>query len=159
MFLIANGGVYVAGRDLKQGDIIALVDLPEGLQKNYNRRAFTPVTTAEAREKIDAGEARFVRLGDATLDAPVVDEVVDEAPELERILDNNIANASSLIAQIDDIETLEELRELEVNLDGRKGIFNAIDDRIGKLAKDPTPSDAPVHVIEDTRMGIAETEL
>ena len=61
------------------------------------------------------------------------------------------------IAKIDDIEALEELRELEVNGDGRKGIFNAIDDQIAKLDADPTPMEEPPHVIAETApLGIEE---
>lgn len=154
MFFRMKSNLVINGIPAPAGSLVYEGDIDEALAEKFaGASSIQKLDDSEARDAIAAGDAQRVPLvNEAAQEIPVEMEldILDQA--LVDILDGNVKTVSERIADLDYVEDLEELRELEVNGLGRKGVFNAIDDRIAKLDVDPTPADAPAHVIEDTEV-------
>lgn len=159
-FLQATDGTSVGGYDLKAGDIIMVADLPAGLIEALNPRAFDELDAEDAHALIDSGEFALVRMnhGEAAEEIEMLAEDEPALTNFDDLLSGNIREVAAAVEEIEDIMFLGELRDAEEMTKNRKGVIAAIDDRMATM-KDPTPEENPVHVIDDTRVGIEETEL
>lgn len=142
MYFKLPSNMALDGKLLLKGTFVRDIDLAPHLAEKW--------MGVDKVEKIEDADFRAMESGDVYV-APAPQEVPIESNPIDEILSGTVNSIAQHVADVDDVEFLSELAIAEADGKGRKGVLNAIDDRISEVVdRDPTPAENPVHIIDDT---------